>query len=305
MRLLTFLLCLALSFPLVAQKVKYKKTPSGLRYCIAYDAPGNPPAVGDAIFYRTWIYRVEKGKKDSLVHQSDDGAVLIAADYKKGSIEEGIRTLSTGDSAMYLMNVDSFFTYNRMDVPPFLKKTQDLRFVFKVTRVATKAEIDQERNERAESMIRQKLEQAKMYKAQMLVDPAIQAQLQKDEVVLKDYLKQNNIVAERTPNGVYYQIIQPGTGSMNVAGDSIKVFYNGKFLNGNSFDSNTSGSRPPFVFVLGVMEVIAGWDEGVAFLRKGDKAILYIPSALAYGEQGAGGDIPPNTCLIFEVEIVE
>lgn len=306
MRLLTLLICLALALPLAAQKkVKYKKTPSGLRYCVLYDAPGKTPAVGDALFFRSWIYKMEKGKPDSLLYYNEDGGVLINADFKKGSIDEGVRALSAGDSAMYLINIDTFCNQNGMDVPPFLKKGQDLRFVFKITRLATKEEVAQERDERAKRMIAQRLEQAKQYKAQMLVDPTIQAQLQHDDVVLKEHLRMNNVVAERSPNGVYYKITEKGTGKANMPGDSIKVYYTGKLLDGSVFDSNMTAGSPPFVFVLGTLEVIMGWDEMMVLLHKGDKATFYIPSALAYGEQGAGAQILPNSCLIFEVEIVE
>ena len=307
MRLIILFICIALSFEATAQKkIKYKKTPSGLRYYLAYDAPGNPAGDGDVVFFRNWIFKTEKGKPDSLVHQADDGGVLISPEFKKGSIEEGLRTLSNGDSVMYLMNVDSFFTYNHMEVPPFLKKNQDLRFVFKVLRVASKEEVALEMNERELSMNREKLKQAEQYKAELLADPSVKAQLAKDEILLQEYLKKNNIIAERTPNGVYYQILKKGNGVLNVVGEKVNVYYTGKFLDGAVFDTNPVGSgRPPFSFVLGGMEVIMGWDEGLAFLRKGDKAVLYIPSVLAYGEDGAGQVIPPNTCLIFEVEIVE
>jgi FKBP-type peptidyl-prolyl cis-trans isomerase FkpA len=305
MRLIILFICIALSFEMAAQKVKYKKTPSGLRYCVVHDAPGNAPGNGDVIFFKSWIYKVEKGKTDSLIHQSDDGGVLISSEFRKGSIEEGVRTLSPGDSVIYLINVDSFFTQNNMkEVPPFLNKTQDLKFIFKAMRVASKDEIAKEMAERDKALVSEKLKQAELYKKEALADEAIKQQLVKDDAVLQEYFKKNNIKVERTSNGVYYQILKSGNGSQNVVGEKVKVFYTGKLLDGTLFDSNV-GQGNPFTFTLGIMEVIMGWDEGVSFLKKGDKAILYIPSALAYGEQGAGGAIPPNASLIFEVEIVE
>jgi FKBP-type peptidyl-prolyl cis-trans isomerase len=95
-----------------------------------------------------------------------------------------------------------------------------------------------------------------------------------------------------------------GKGPEAKAGDTVKVHYTGTLTNGTEFDS----SRPrgqPFEFVLGKGKVIPGWDKGVAGMKVGGKRKLTIPSALGYGARGAGGKIPPNSTLLFDVELVE
>ena len=86
----------------------------------------------------------------------------------------------------------------------------------------------------------------------------------------------------------------------------MSVRYRGTVLaTGQEFDASAKHGNTPFDFVLGQGQVIAGWDQGVAMLPKGTKAVLYIPSPLGYGERGAGADIPANAVLRFEVEVVD
>ncbi len=105
-----------------------------------------------------------------------------------------------------------------------------------------------------------------------------------------------------TASGLKYTITKHGSGEKPTMGKKVRVHYIGKLLNGQVFDSSIN--RQPFDFVLGVGQVIAGWDEGIALLKVGDCAKFTIPSHLAYGEHGAGPLIGPNTELIFEVELM-
>ncbi|MFA5999610.1 MAG: FKBP-type peptidyl-prolyl cis-trans isomerase [Candidatus Paceibacterota bacterium] len=107
--------------------------------------------------------------------------------------------------------------------------------------------------------------------------------------------------------GVKITILKEGTGDVAKAGDTVAMNYTGQFLDGRAFDSNVDpkfGHVEPFVFVLGAGQVIKGWDVGVAGMKVGEKRNLVIEPAYAYGENGAGGVIPPNATLSFEVELL-
>ena len=107
----------------------------------------------------------------------------------------------------------------------------------------------------------------------------------------------------KTESGLRYQILQQGEGKKAQKNDLVSVHYKGQLADGTVFDSSYK-RNDPIEFTLGVGQVIAGWDEGIALLHVGEKARFVIPSTLAYGSQGAGGVIPPNANLIFDVELV-
>ena len=108
---------------------------------------------------------------------------------------------------------------------------------------------------------------------------------------------------EVTPSGLQYVIFEKTNGPRPQSGDVVVVHYTGWLTDGTKFDSSYDRDEP-FSFVLGARQVIPGWDEGIALLRKGEKAQLVIPPDLAYGNR-AIGPIPPNSTLIFEVELVD
>jgi peptidyl-prolyl cis-trans isomerase A (cyclophilin A) len=109
---------------------------------------------------------------------------------------------------------------------------------------------------------------------------------------------------DQTDSGLRYKIIQKGSGAQAEKGKSVSVHYEGSLDNGQVFDSSYR-RKDPITFTLGIGQVIQGWDEGIALLKEGDKARFVIPSYLGYGERGAGGVIPPNATLVFDVELVK
>lgn len=107
---------------------------------------------------------------------------------------------------------------------------------------------------------------------------------------------------EKTASGLHYKILEKGNGAKAEKGKKVSVHYTGALDNGQVFDSSYKRNQP-IEFSLGVGQVIEGWDEGIALLSVGDKARFVIPSHLGYGSRGAGGVIPPNATLVFEVEL--
>ena len=107
-----------------------------------------------------------------------------------------------------------------------------------------------------------------------------------------------------TPSGLIIEDVIVGDGAAAAAGQKVKVHYTGWLTNGTKFDSSKD-RNDPFVFPLGAGQVIKGWDEGVQGMKVGGKRKLTIPPGLGYGARGAGGVIPPNATLMFEVELLD
>lgn len=107
-----------------------------------------------------------------------------------------------------------------------------------------------------------------------------------------------------TSTGLQYEELQEGTGKEALIGQTVSVHYTGWLTDGTKFDSSVDRGQP-FQFPLGARRVIAGWDEGVAGMKVGGKRKLTIPPALGYGARGAGGVIPPNATLVFDVELLD
>jgi FKBP-type peptidyl-prolyl cis-trans isomerase len=106
-----------------------------------------------------------------------------------------------------------------------------------------------------------------------------------------------------TPSGLRYKILTPGTGAQPQKGQTITAEYVGKFLDGTVFDA--SANHPAaFQFAVGTGQVIKGWDEAFASMKKGEKRLLIVPPELGYGAAGMGTAIPANSWLVFEVELV-
>lgn len=119
----------------------------------------------------------------------------------------------------------------------------------------------------------------------------------------QDFLLENGkrVEVKTTPSGLQYEVLKEGDGAQPTAGDRVTVHYTGKLIDGTVFDSSVDRGEPA---TFGVTQVIPGWVEALQLMKAGAKWRLFIPSALAYGPQGAGGVIGPNQTLIFDVELI-
>lgn len=120
----------------------------------------------------------------------------------------------------------------------------------------------------------------------------------------KEFLAENGkrVEVKTTPSGLQYEVIKEGDGPMPTAADQVVVHYTGKLIDGTVFDSSENRGVPA---TFGVTQVIPGWVEALQLMKVGSTWRLFIPSALAYGPQGAGGIIGPNQTLIFDVSLLE
>ncbi|MCY0968557.1 peptidylprolyl isomerase [Chryseobacterium wangxinyae] len=130
------------------------------------------------------------------------------------------------------------------------------------------------------------------------------AMAEKAEADAKKAIEDLKAGMQVTESGLYYKITKKTEGKAPKAGDNVQVHYAGKLTNGTEFDSSFKRNEP-LEFPVGTGRVIKGWDEGILLLKEGETATLLIPPAMGYGERGAGGVIPPNAWLIFDVELVK
>lgn len=280
----------ALTFVMQSCK-EYKTTDNGLQYKIIVDSAGSPVELG-GVAYVNMRYTNEKDTFESVIANMGMPIPIRVPDsiIFKASLEEGLALLSVGDSASFLVSTDSLYkNIFRAPKPAEIKDGSMTTFFIKVVKAISKDSV--------------KILENKMREDRMAADMKNQVQFQMDTVTIADYCKKKNIKAKRTPDGVYYVITKAVEGITLQPGDTAKTFYSGRLLDGTSFDSNVGNE--PFSVVVGFDQVIRGWHSGLMAMKKGEKATLFIPSALGYGDRGAGGTIPPNAILVFDIEVVK
>lgn len=194
---------------------------------------------------------------------------------------------------------------------PMMPKGKSVSYIIAVTDILNKDEnIKRGEKDRKEA-------EEKQRKAQQDAEKKAGVQLEKDDAIIKEYLEKNKLNAKKTASGLYYIIETEGTGENPKIGQTIAVNYKGQLLSGKVFDTSIKAESEkaglkqpgrtfePLKFPVGQQQVIKGWDEGLMLFKKGGKGTLIIPSPLAYGERGAGADIPANAVLRFDVELVD
>lgn len=221
--------------------------------------------------------------KDSILVPMMPIQELVQESFYKGDVYDAIRMMHVGDSATFILDADTFFHYMGGE-NPFDDK--ELYFTFKMTELMPKAEVD--------AMMKAQEDQYNAY-----IEQARAA----EDSTMREYIAKNKIKVAPTASGLYFISKKAGKGAQAVAGQKVAVHYTGKLLDGTKFDSSYDRGEP-IDFVLGSGQVIPGWDEGIAMMKVGEKAVLLIPSKLAYGERG-NQVIPPCAPLVFDVELVK
>ncbi len=258
----------------------YKKTASGLMYKFHVDKEGVAAKKGDIVK----LHFALKTEKDSVLRstfkEGNPAEMPLREGTFKASLEEGLMMMSAGDSATFLINADSLFAKMfYAPLPAFIRSGSNVSFVIKMIKTMSEEEYKKEQDKIAAEMIG------------------------KEDKTIQEYMTKNNLKGTKTASGLYYVQTQPGTGAKAEKGKTVSVHYTGKLLNGTKFDSSVDRGQP-FEFGLGAGQVIQGWDEGIALMSVGEKGTLLIPSTMGYGARGAGGSIPPNSVLIFDVELL-
>lgn len=262
----------------------YQQAKSGMYYRYYTQNEGETAKVGDIVEVNL-SYFLMKEDGDSLIYTTttlpEPAFDLVREPTFPGDLYEGFAMMHKGDSMSFIMNADSVFRrqFRAPIVPGFVKPETMLRWEVKMNDVMTEEEFN------ARQMAKE------------------EASFAEAEQALAAFLAENAIETLPTESGLVYVCTQPGKGVQPQAGQNVKVHYTGKLLDGTVFDSSVERGEP-ISFALGMGQVIPGWDEGIALMKKGEKGVLYIPAKLGYGGHNAG-PIPPYSNLIFEVELVD
>lgn len=210
---------------------------------------------------------------------------IISPSKNVADLMNGLMLMSAGDKGTFRVISDSIFKDPSMQRPPFIKVGSIMSWEVEMIEVKTAADIEKE----------------------------TAAVLANEASIIEKYIADNKLNATKTPSGMYIVTVKEGTGESPKVGQEVTMNYTGQLLDGTVFDSNEDqkfNHLDPFKFALGTGQVIKGWDEGVALMKKGGKAKLIIPSGLAYGARAMPGQdanpkgIPANSPLMFDVTLI-
>jgi FKBP-type peptidyl-prolyl cis-trans isomerase FkpA len=269
------------------------KTPKGAVVNIVTSNPGDKIKVNDVVTFEV----IQKTDKDSVLFDTytmgRSVKIQVQPSQNAGDLMDVLTLLTAKDSALVKVPADSIFVGHEDQRPPFLPKGCNLLFNIKIDRVQTLQEAMDEKNAALEKM-------------------------KTDEVAAQNkYIADHKLMVKTTADGLKYIITQPSLKHKPLAGDTLLVNYTGSTLEGKVFDSSIQAdaqkgglNQPgrtyePLQVIVGTGAVIKGWDEGLLLLNEGSKAQFIIPSALGYGADGAGADIPPYSTLLFNIELVK
>ena len=271
----------------------FKRSATGLYYQFFKENPGEQPQVGDLM-----DLLISCTVNDTtIIVPKGPNTLPLEAPLFVGDFYEGMTMMHKGDSASFIVNIDSTFIkwFHQPSLPAEFNSTDVMRFDVRLDdfypeseyAVRLGAKIKKDAEARIEKM-----------KADHPEETATAAQQ------LTEYLAKNKINVEPTASGLYYVMTQEGNGEKPEVGQMVQVHYTGKLLDGTVFDSSVERGEPISI-PIGVGQVIPGWDEGIMLMSKGEKGVLYIPYYLAYGDRQAGDKITPYSNLMFEVELVD
>lgn len=258
----------------------YKSTSNGLYYQFYEENEGENPKLMDLMD----VVLSCKINDTAIIMPENRITVQLLEPMFAGDLFEGLKMMHIGDTASFIVRTDStFMTLFQSPVPPQFSASDIMKFNIRVNDFYPESEY--------------LTKQIEIMKKTYVEETAIA------ENELKEYFEKNNIIAEPTATGLYYVKTKDGNGEKPTVKTMVKVHYTGRLLDGTVFDSSVDKSEP-FQFMLGVGQVIPGWDEGIQLMSKGEKGTLYIPYYLAYGNHGSG-IIPPFSNLIFDIELID
>ena len=260
-------------------------TPSGLFIVKEKSGKGKVPKDGDILNFDFSVKVLNGAELYNSVQAGRPGETEKGKPFDTEGFTEGLNTMRVGDEITII--VPSKLAFKDHGRQGMIEPYTTLIYWIRLNSVKTKAQHDKE-------IAMQKAEAQKE-------DNLLQS---KEKTTIANYIKENNVTVSPTTSGLYYIETGVGTGEQPVAGDKVKVHYNGTLLDGTKFDSSYDRGQP-FEFTLGKGQVIKGWDEGIALMKVGGKATLIVPSSIGYGARARGGVIHAYAPLKFDVELIE
>ncbi|HVV55089.1 MAG TPA: FKBP-type peptidyl-prolyl cis-trans isomerase [Mucilaginibacter sp.] len=271
----------------------FVRTPKGALVKNITNNTGDKIKINDVVTFEV----LQKTEKDSVLFSTyamkQPVKIQVQPSQNVGDLMDVLPLLAAKDSAYVKVPTDSIFKGHESDRPAFLPQGSNVICTVKIDRV-------------------QSLQDA-MAERQKAIDS-----LNNDESdTLNKYIADHKLIVKTTASGLRYRITQPSVKHKPLEGDTVYVNYTGRLLNGKVFDSSIQSvaaaaglNQPgrtyePLTMELGVTPVIPGWTEALKLMNEGSKAQFFIPSKLAYGEQGGGDEIPPFSPLIFDIELVK
>jgi len=264
---------------------KYDKTASGLAYKVIGDSKQKLKQ-GDIVKFN---WRAKINGKDTILFSSYDHLPeylpFDTTARKSHDFTEVLKFVGVGDSIVAVAQIDTLVKMGGLQYSDVFKKGDQITYNVKVLKVFANQQ---------ETMQDQQQE--------------IEKEKQKETAAIEAALKKKGVKAEKTPNGAFIAVSNPGDATLKAApGKLITVNYKGSLLeNGKVFDSNTDPSHghvEPFQFVVGSGQTIRAWDDAFPYLGKGGKGTIYAPALLGYGPSGKPPVIPPYAIMVFEVEV--
>ena len=269
---------------LQANNITVQPLPSGLYYIETTPGTGSKIDTGMMVKMNFTLTTVDGKKVFSTLDRGEPLRMEYGKAFDTPGFDEGIGLMKKGGKANFI--VPSAIAFGAQGRGAMIPPYTTLLYNVEIVDIQTKAQVEKEKAEA------KKAEDAKKATAKA-----------EESAKRNKYLKDKGITVQPTADGLYYVEKVKGTGAKAAPGKKVSVHYTGTLLDGTKFDSSRDRNQP-FEFTLGQGQVIKGWDEGIAMMNVGGKAILVIPSAIAYGERD-NGTIPPYSTLVFEVELLD
>ncbi len=270
---------------------------TGVQYkFIKHNENGSKPAAGDF----AQIEMLFKTPKDSEIMNTQTmrrrpgdttRGIMIPLRFNfAGCLEQGITLMSVGDSAIFKINADSLFIkqFQMKKLPPYIQPGSYLTFNVKLLSFQTQKQVQEMRQQ---MMAKRQLEAEKL-KAE-------------EQPSIEKYLSDHHSDAKPNADSIYILKRTTGKGQELKEGDTVTVAYTGRLLNGQAFDSSTAAHGPYKFAYSSNAPAIKGWILALKGAHTGDKETVLLPSALAYGQYGMGGAIPPYSPLVFDMEVLK